>query len=530
MKPFSRLQRQIFGVTTSLGLVTIILISFCVAMILYTQGIQNAESVLRNKNRFISTQILGYVEPLRKALLFASSDDEGIDHSHFNDDKTRKKILDLFEILQNSIPNINFIFAGYEDGSLLINNYTPPDDFNAVNRPWYQAAIERHPDISDGLPYQEIISKEWMISFGKTLVNSENNVIGVMSIDASMNAIVDALTTKDEQYPTIYHYVLNNEGIVLIHPDESLPETRHHQVMSLLTDTSNSSGKLIYQGGNHRRIAYFTKIEALGWIIITEVDIRDIHRPILDIIFSTLALVILGSILTTWMMSFVLSRYLIIPLQKLRRRVQEIVEGKDESRYVFPNNEIGMISESIEKLTEKALIVKNKELNEKNALLNALSHTDQLTSLANRRKMMEVLHTEIAQFKRYQGTFSALMFDIDFFKRINDTHGHEVGDQVLVQLAQVVKSTLRETDTLGRWGGEEFLLICPKTGFSDAQVIAEKIFNAIELHDFSCELKVTISLGLSEYTDSHSLESLLVEIDQKMYKAKQSGRNRIQAD
>ena len=528
MKPFSRLQRQIFAMVTSLAFVTIALISLCIAMILYSQGVQNAESVLRNKNRFISTQILGYVEPLRTALLFASSHDVGIDHSRFNDDETRQKILGVFEILQNAIPNINYIFAGYEDGSLLINNYTPPDDFNAVNRPWYQVAIERHPDISDGLPYQEIISKEWMVSFGKTLVDSENNIIGVMSIDASMNAIVDALTTRDEQYPTIYHYVLDNEGHVLIHPDETLPDTLHHQVMSLLTETSDTSGKLHYQDGNHRRMAYFTKVETLGWIIVTEVDIRDIRRPILDIIFSTLTLVILGSLLTTWMMSFVLSRYLITPLQKLRRRVQEIVEGKDESRYIFPNNEIGMISEAIETLTEKALIVKNKELNEKNVLLKTLSHTDQLTSIANRRKMMEVLHTEIAQYKRYQLPFSALMFDIDYFKRINDTHGHEVGDQVLVQLAQVVTSTLRETDTLGRWGGEEFLLICPQTDIHNAKVIADKIFKAIQAHDFPCQLKVSISLGLSEFTDTHSLESLLIEIDKKMYKAKQAGRNRIQ--
>ena len=115
----------------------------------------------------------------------------------FENQKHKKKILSLFDILQNTIPNIHFIFSGYEDGSLLINDYTPPADFNAVIRPWYQAAIKSSPSISDGVPYQDINSKKWLVSFGKALLDADNEVIGVISIDAGMDAIVKALAVQE---------------------------------------------------------------------------------------------------------------------------------------------------------------------------------------------------------------------------------------------------------------------------------------------------------------------------------------------
>lgn len=528
MKQFSKLHRQIFSITTTLALITIVIISVCIASLLYTQGIDNAESVLRNKNRSVITLIDGYVAPLRKAVEYTSNSTSGIDHSHFREQETQEKILSLFEILQNTIPNIHFIFSGYEDGSLLINNYTPPADFNAVIRPWYQAAIKSFPFISDGIPYQDINSQKWLISFGKALIDADNNIVGVMSIDAGMDAIVKALSVKDEKYPTIYNFVMDTEGKILIHPDETLPDTLNQQIFTHLPEKTQISGSLSYKDGNQKKLANFTRIDELGWIVVTEVNLDDIRQPIVKTITSTLLMIILGSLFATWLMSFILSRHLILPLKKLQNRVQEITEGKDElSKYVFPNNEIGKISEAIEKLTEKALIQKNIELKDKNTLLSTISHTDQLTSIANRRKMMEVLHAEVSRYQRKRHPFSVLMFDIDHFKRVNDTYGHEVGDQVLTKLAEVVKATLRSTDTLGRWGGEEFVIVCPNTDQKMALNVAEKVFSAIHSHTFPLQINVTVSLGLSEFTANHSLESILVEIDKKMYHAKQAGRNQI---
>lgn len=524
-----KLHHQIFSITTILALITIVIISVSIASLLYTQGIENAESVLRNKNRSVTALIEGYVAPLRKAVEYTGSPASGADHSHYREQETQEKILKLFEILQNTIPNIHYIFSGYEDGSLLINNYTPPSDFNAVIRPWYQAAIKSHPLISDGVPYQDINSKKWLVSFGKTLLNADKKIIGVISIDAGMDAIVSALAVKDEKYPTIYNFVMDTEGKILIHPDETLPDTLHQQIISHIPKEINTSGSLSYNDGEQDKLAHFNRIDELGWIVVTEVNLADIRHPILKTITSALLIIVLGSLFTAWLMSYILSRHLILPLKRLQQRVQEITEGKDElGKYVFPNNEIGKISEAIEELTEKALIQKNIELKGKNTLLNTISNTDQLTSIANRRKMMEVLHTEVSQYQHNHRPFSVLMFDIDRFKRVNDTFGHEMGDQILIRLAQVVKATIRNTDVLGRWGGEEFVIVCPNTDQKMALNMAEKVFSAIHTHHFPLQINVTISLGLSEFTDTHSLESILVEIDRKMYRAKQLGRNRIQ--
>ncbi|MDE8602313.1 sensor domain-containing diguanylate cyclase [Marinomonas sp. RSW2] len=529
MKQFSKLHRQIFAITTTLALITIVIISISIASLLYTQGIDNAESVLRNKNRSVTTLIDGYVAPLRKAVEYTGSSASGVDHSRFREQETKEKFLSLFEVLQNTIPNIHYIFSGYEDGSLLINNYTAPAGFNSTVRPWYLAAIKSNPLISEGVPYQDINSKKWLVSFGKTLLDADNKIVGVISIDAGMDSIVKALAIRDEKYPTIYNFVMDTEGKILIHPDETLPDTLHQQIFSHLPEKVNASGSLAYNDGDQKKLAHFDRIDELGWIVVTEVNLADIRQPIVKTITSTLLMIVIGSLFTTWLMSHILSRHLILPLKRLQQRVQEITEGKDElGKYVFPNNEIGKISEAIEKLTEKALIQKNIELKDKNTLLSTISHTDQLTSIANRRKMMEVLHTEVSSYEQNQHPFSVLMFDVDHFKHVNDTFGHEVGDQVLIRLAQTIKATIHKTDTLGRWGGEEFVIVCPNTDKTMALNIAEKVFSAIHLHNFPLQINITISLGLSEFTNNHSLESILVEIDQKMYRAKQLGRNQIQ--
>lgn len=529
MKKLSKLHRQIFSITTTLALLTILIISVCIASLLYTQGIDNAESVLRNKNRSVTALIEGYVAPLRKAVDYTGSKASDVDHSNYHEPDTQAKILNLFDTLQNTIPNIHYIFAGYEDGSLLINNYTPPSDYNAVLRPWYQAAIKTSPLISDGIPYQDVNSKKWLISFGKTLLDENEGVIGVISIDAGMDAIVQSLAAKDENYPTIYNFVMNTEGKILIHPDESLPDTLHRQIISHIPKQKNASGSLSYRDGKLEKLAHFNRIDELGWIVVTEVNLSDIRHPIMKTISLTVLAIVLGSLFTTWLMSHILSRHLILPLKNLQNRVQEIIEGNDKAnKYDFPNNEIGKISESIEKLTERALFQKNIELKEKNSQLSSISHTDQLTTIANRRKVMEVLYTEVSNFQRHHRPFSVLMFDIDHFKRVNDNYGHEVGDQVLIRLAQVIKETIRETDTFGRWGGEEFIIVCPNTNKDMALEVAKKVFSSIHSHNFPLQIKVTVSLGLSEFTHIHTLESVLVEIDKKMYRAKQMGRNRIQ--
>ena len=166
------------------------------------------------------------------------------------------------------------------------------------------------------------------------------------------------------------------------------------------------------------------------------------------------------------------------------------------------------------------------QIEEKNKLLSKLAITDGLTQLYNHQAIYEKLVDEIKRSKRYQSNVSILLLDIDHFKRINDTHGHEVGNSVLKKVAERIGNSVRDVDMVGRYGGEEFLVIFPNSNVKQAHNAAERIRKDIEKTEFPEEIKVTISGGVVEY-QSENVNELVDKADQQMYRAKQSGRNKI---
>ncbi len=176
----------------------------------------------------------------------------------------------------------------------------------------------------------------------------------------------------------------------------------------------------------------------------------------------------------------------------------------------------------------------NQKLNEAYALLekrtkelDRISHTDALTGISNRLRLDETITNEVNRFKRYKDPFSVIILDIDYFKKVNDTYGHPIGDRVLIELCRLIKANLRSTDIFGRWGGEEFLILCPVTLLNEAVAIAEKLRQAIELHDFEPVDKVTVSFGVTVIRGNDGEKELVSRADEQLYRAKDSGRNRV---
>jgi diguanylate cyclase (GGDEF)-like protein len=157
-----------------------------------------------------------------------------------------------------------------------------------------------------------------------------------------------------------------------------------------------------------------------------------------------------------------------------------------------------------------------------------LSITDKLTGLYNRQKTDEKLSTEVKKVDRYPDYHCALMIiDVDYFKRINDTLGHQAGDTVLQQLAEVMKRNLRETDILGRWGGEEFMVILPHTTSEVAKIVAENLRHQVEGYDYGITENVTVSIGVGEFLPGESIHECVAKIDRALYAAKEGGRNSV---
>lgn len=157
-----------------------------------------------------------------------------------------------------------------------------------------------------------------------------------------------------------------------------------------------------------------------------------------------------------------------------------------------------------------------------------LATTDTLTGLCNRRCLNDALVREINRAARYASPLSLILFDIDHFKRINDTFGHQAGDQVLKRLTVVVGGAIRTTDLFARWGGEEFVVLLPGSGLDAARLLAEKLRVLLEKHPFPKIGQVTCSFGVTGYAPGDGLDGLMEKADFCLYRAKTSGRNRVE--
>ena len=175
-------------------------------------------------------------------------------------------------------------------------------------------------------------------------------------------------------------------------------------------------------------------------------------------------------------------------------------------------------------ITEKKEMQIDLEI--KNRILVEQSSTDGLTKVKNHRALIEHLKSETEYSLKTKSPLSIAIFDIDNFKNINDSKGHVYGDKVLIDVARIMEINTRETDLVGRYGGEEFMIVFSEIGLKDAQSIAEHIRQAIEQHCFSDCIRITISGGVYEYTGG-SLIDLIKAADINLYEAKKQGKNRI---
>lgn len=160
-----------------------------------------------------------------------------------------------------------------------------------------------------------------------------------------------------------------------------------------------------------------------------------------------------------------------------------------------------------------------------NDKMKQLATYDQLTGLVNRRSFEEIVKVKLQNTSMQQSTASIILIDIDHFKAVNDTHGHEAGDEVLKQVASIINSSFRSSDIISRWGGEEFIVFLSDTDIDLAKSMAERLKGNIESQTYYKNMSITVSQGVSSLSPKDTYESLLNKADQRLYKAKNSGRN-----
>jgi diguanylate cyclase (GGDEF)-like protein len=171
-----------------------------------------------------------------------------------------------------------------------------------------------------------------------------------------------------------------------------------------------------------------------------------------------------------------------------------------------------------------------KLVRQSNEKLQSMAIRDGMTGLFNHAFMEQLIGDAINRSKRSKNSLGLLMIDVDFFKQVNDSFGHNAGDEVLTHLAKLLEGSKRSTDYLGRWGGDELILLLTDTNLQGAMNVAEKLRNRVSHHTFPHRHPLTISVGASEYQGQDTLVQFIGRADRALYDAKHLGRNRVEID
>jgi diguanylate cyclase (GGDEF)-like protein len=220
----------------------------------------------------------------------------------------------------------------------------------------------------------------------------------------------------------------------------------------------------------------------------------------------------------------------------LARRIERISRISDSYQSLTKENEnhlIKRLDKQLRQLDKVARISDHyqKMMHDLNLALREASTHDSLTGLGNRRLLLERLKEESERSRRYSRPLTIAMLDIDYFKRVNDQHGHELGDQMLVEVSRVMEAEIRDQDLCGRWGGEEFLILLPETSMEAACHVLERVRNAVgalRVRTGDESIAVTASLGVAEHRAESNYSDTVNRADWALLKAKQSGRDRLE--
>lgn len=261
-----------------------------------------------------------------------------------------------------------------------------------------------------------------------------------------------------------------------------------------------------------------------------------------EIVKEILLVTILSMLVIGFVIAYFTSYLVTKPIVLIKKSVTAIANFDfDYQLYIKNKDEIGDLGKTINIISEE-LKSKIEEINQKNQLLDedkkelekmndklkVLSKTDHLTNLSNRLEIDRVLDYEEKRTSVHSSTFSVILVDIDHFKRVNDVYGHPIGDKVLIRISEMMKDMSRRLDTVGRWGGEEFIIVLPDTTLEDTVKKAEDIRRTISETDFETVGHLTVSMGIAQHHENMKMSEMITQVDEALYRAKENGRNRVE--
>ncbi len=338
---------------------------------------------------------------------------------------------------------------------------------------------------------------------------------------------------------THYFFIVDKKGNDILHPLNPEYEGKNIYKISnseyrklfksfLQKADTNSSEFTRYRWKNPQtgeietKLTYVKTIPNTDWVIGTGFHIEDIDRAVevkkrelIELNKSEMYRVIFLSVFFS-LLSVIASSFVSMRLKRHFEMLHENIE-----QY---NNELSELNASLEdKITQRT-----EELKTAHDEMKKIAMTDTLTGIRNRYAFFTIMEIEHEKNNRYESKSSLIMLDLDYFKTINDSYGHDVGDRILIDVVKRVGECLRKSDTFGRIGGEEFMILLPHTEITEAVEIAERIRCFVSEYTFDPVGEMTVSMGVVQYRVDESMESFVKRVDIALYQAKELGRNRIE--
>jgi diguanylate cyclase (GGDEF)-like protein len=446
-------------------------------------------------------------------------------------------IKDYLQSVRNKFIDYKELMIVDLQGSLMATSDAAGGTSPEIPREWIKEVRAGRSIIGEA--YFDPIHGTRVMVIGEPIRSATNELLGVLAAKLSVRPI-DAVLSGHTHSDTDAVFLINSRGRLLtcaaIPADQHIDSFLDPQVLSRLS--ANQTQPTAYKSSQGPMvIGTLNRVPSLGWAVVVEVDRDKAFAQVQRL--QHLTLLVAGSMLALLgLCAYMLALTIVRPLRRLSQGADRVAAGDLQVDLPVRNrSEAGYLTQVFNHMVARLrqnrdqLAKVNAELQDKNQELHLLSITDPLTGLFNRKHLMETLTAEVIRSLRHKHTFALLIVDIDHFKRINDTHGHQKGDEVLRCLADVFRKSIRDCDYVARYGGEEFIILLPETGRRGAMEAAERIRIHAAKESVVLEagsISVTVSIGISLFPDNGAdVKTVIQQADKALYIAKDSGRNRI---
>ncbi len=469
--------KVLFTVTTLL-----LILSISISLINYAISLNAKQSELINRSLPLSvdniyTEIQSHIiEPTLVSSMMAS--DTFVRDWLINDEQNSEKIARYLEVIKNKYSLfVTFLVSDKTQSYYTHDGFLEHVSQDNPDNAWYFKFRQIPEDHEINLDYNINLDNSMMMFINYKIFDSKYHLIGATGIGHKISYINEMLQRFKEQFKFTV-YFLDEAGKVVLaqRQQEAFNNLSDNPELAALKDQiiSKYSKILHYEKEGEQYLINTKYIPELRLHLVVEAKISDFTNDVNNTFYFNLGASLLVTLLITLMILLTIRKY--------------------------------------------------------NKKLEYLAHNDGLTGLMNRRSFNETIQKHYLLFKRHQEALSLLFFDVDDFKNINDTMGHHAGDDVLIRMAELVKSHLRQTDIVARWGGEEFIVGLINTEIKDAEIIAEKLRIAFE-NDFRLQQlanqTITASFGVTQCGVDEPLETVLARLDDAMYASKKHGKNRV---